>query len=55
MPRTKLEEIAKRAALIKVNPNLRHKPNKNDLRIASENAELMAEYQYQTIKSEENK
>ncbi|MDR2572204.1 MAG: hypothetical protein LBD23_18165 [Oscillospiraceae bacterium] len=52
MSRTSLKEIAKRAALIKANPKLRHKPNKKDLSVASEHTKLMAHRQYQTIKED---
>ena len=45
------EEIARRASLRKSNPNLRHFPNSNDIRIASEHAEITAISQYQSITS----
>jgi len=49
----KIDEIAKRATLRKANPNLRHIPNENDVRIASEHTRLMIYHQYQTITSHE--
>ena len=49
----KIADIAKRATLRKSNPNLRHIPNENDVRVASEHAELMAYHQYQTITTHE--
>ena len=52
MAMTTLKEIAKRAALIKADPNLRHTPNKHDLKVASEHAKLMLNPQYQTLKDE---
>jgi len=52
MPRTPLKKIAERAAAIRANPKLRHTPNKNDLRVASEHAKIMTYHQYQTIKED---
>jgi hypothetical protein len=52
MKRIQLKEIAKRAALVKSNPNLRHEPNDKDLLISSEHARLMSYPQYQTIKED---
>lgn len=51
--KSKIAEIAKRAALRKTNPNLRHIPNENDVRVASEHAKLMVYHQYQTITTHE--
>ena len=48
-----LKEIAKRAEMRKTNPSLRHVPSENDLRIASEHAQIMVYHQYQTIKTTE--
>ena len=45
----KMSDIAKRAALRRADPDLRHIPNENDLRVASENAELMAYHQGQAV------
>jgi hypothetical protein len=50
--REKMEQLRQRAAAIKADPKLRHEPNSHDLRVASENAKLMAYPQYQTIKVE---
>jgi len=47
-----LNDIAVRATARRANPNLRHMPNEADLRTASENARLMAQPQYQTIKED---
>jgi len=49
--RLKLSELGKRAQEIKADPNLRHVPNENDLRIMSEHVTLMAYPQYQTTTS----
>ena len=49
---TKLSELAKRAKLVKADPNLRHAPNKHDILKASENTCIMQVYQYQTINIE---
>ena len=49
----KIAEIAKRATLRKANPSLRHIPNENDVRIASEHTKLMIYHQYQTITTHE--
>jgi hypothetical protein len=49
MPRTSLNEISRRAALIKSDPKLRHKPNKKDLQIAFEHAKLAECLQCQNI------
>ena len=49
---TKLEEIAKRAASIRMDTALRHVPNGHDLSIASEHSKLMSYPQYQTIKND---
>ena len=55
--KSKVSEIAKRVALRKNSPNLRHVPNENDVRVASEHTKLMIYHQYQTIATheEENK
>jgi len=45
------DEIAKRAALRKASPKLRHTPNASDLRVASDHAKIMIYHQYQTIDS----
>ena len=47
-----LAELKTRANLRKSNPNLHHTPNKNDLRIASEHANLMVYHQYQAINAD---
>jgi len=52
MQRKSLKEIAKRAALVKSDPKLRHKPNEKDLRVISDHAKIMAYPQYQTIKED---
>ena len=46
-----LDEIAKRAAFRMANPNLRHVPNENDLRVASEHTMIMLHPQCQTVKA----
>ena len=51
--KSKIAEIAKRVALRKANPSLRHIPNENDMRIASEHTKLMIYHQYQTITTHE--
>ena len=48
--KSSLADIARRAAARKADPNLRHVPNENDIRVASEHAALMACHQYQAIK-----
>jgi len=49
----KIAEIAKRAALRKSDPNLRHVPTENDIRVVSEHTRLMIYPQYQTITTHE--
>ncbi|MCL2421226.1 MAG: hypothetical protein FWD03_05150 [Defluviitaleaceae bacterium] len=46
---TGLAETARRAALRKADASLRHIPNEADIRTASEHADFMVYYQYQTI------
>ena len=48
-PSHELANIALRSAARKANPNLRHEPNANDLKVASEHARLMAYPQYQAM------
>ncbi|MDR1588786.1 MAG: hypothetical protein LBS51_01175 [Oscillospiraceae bacterium] len=48
----KLRLLAVRAQRVRVDSVLRHEPNAHDLRKASENAEIMAQPQFQTIKSD---
>ena len=49
---SKLLDLSKQAGKIKSDPQLRHTPNEHDLSIASENAQLLQIYQYQTISAE---
>jgi hypothetical protein len=45
-----LLSIAKRAAVRKADPTLRHVPNEDDLRVITEHTKFMVYPQFQTIK-----
>ena len=52
MTKTKLTELARRAAIIKADSTKRHTPNKHDLAKASENTNTMQIPQFQSIHQE---
>jgi len=49
MLKTKLTDLAQRAANIKADPAKRHMPNKHDIAKSNENAKIMQPAQYQSI------
>lgn len=51
--KNEIAEIAKRVALRKASPNLRHIPNENDVNIVSEHTRLMVYHQYMSIATHE--
>jgi hypothetical protein len=50
--RPDMAEIARRAAAVRRDPGLRHRPNAHDLGKASENARAMQAVQFQAIAAE---
>ena len=45
----KMLELSKRARAVKTDPKLRHAPNEHDLKLFSENTQLMQPLQYESI------
>ena len=50
--KTKLNALKQRSSIIKSDPTLRHAPNRHDIKVVSESANLMQPYQFKTFKDE---